>query len=294
MEIKGSVLAKFVEQDFGLRWNGGKWARAVEHDSLIVDMEKGLFFWNSEGIAGTAKDYLIKVRKMSKDAARQLLYNTEGGTPLVRETGGVPCVPYEALVDALWMNGKNERTYWYDRTLTDSTIDRFRLGYFEGWYTIPLYKDGRFYNFQCRRDLPEKKIRPWYKGMKTVLFNEDILKFTDTVYIPEGLVDAIVLSQWGIPAVSKNNGAEYFDDKWYYKFLNIKNIYYIADNDKAGIIGAKKACAVLGKERVKVFRFKDKQEKYDTGDFFKDGGTGKEFIELVNNGAVYGYMEGDF
>lgn len=291
---KGNILAKLVEEDFGLRWNGGKWARSVEHDSLIVNMESGWFFWNSEGIAGTTKDYLQKVRKLSKDQTRQLLYNTNGGTPLVRETGGVPYVPYEKLIEMLWINGKKDRDYWYDRTLTDTTIDRFRLGFFKGWFTIPLYADGRFINFQCRRDKPEKRIRPWYKGAKTVLFNEDILKFTDTVYITEGLVDAILLAQHDIPSVSKNNGAEYFDNGWFYKFLNVKNIYYIADNDKAGINGAKKVCAVLGKEKVKVFRFKDKSERYDTGDWFKEGNSKEEFLDRVNNESVYGFQEGDF
>ncbi len=72
---------------------------------------------------------------------------------------GVPSVPYEKLVEILWREGKNEREYWYKRTLKDTTIDRWRLGYFDGWYLIPLYLDGIFINFQCRRDEPEKRIK---------------------------------------------------------------------------------------------------------------------------------------
>lgn len=102
--------------------------------------------------------------------------------------------PYEKLVDFLWLNGKSDRTYWYHRCLEDSTIDRFRLGYFEGWYTLPIYYSGSLYNIQCRRDLPERKMKAWYGGKRPSLINSDILKIVRKVYITEGPVDAILLS----------------------------------------------------------------------------------------------------
>jgi DNA primase len=293
MESKG-LVATLVEQDFGLKWNGGRWARSLEHDSLVIDTEKDLFFWNSENKFGDALDYLIFIRKYSEKQAKEYLKSIHIGISPVAAVE-VPYVPYEKLVEILWVNGKSIRDYWYERTLTDNTIDRYRLGFFNGWFTIPLYSNNQFINFQCRRDKPEKRIKLWYKDthFTPVLFNEDVLKFTNTVFVPEGLVDCILLSQHGIPSVTKASGASYFNPEWVSKFKNIKEIYYIADNDIAGIKGAKKTAQVLGLDKVKIFRFKDKKEKYDTGDYFKEGGNPEEFVKLVKENSVYGFQEGD-
>lgn len=286
------LLVKLVEEDYGLKWNGGKWARAIEHDSLIINTEEDFFFWNSENKYGDSKDYLVQVRHLDPKAAEEYVRSVNGGVSKI--SGDTPSIPYDKLIEILWLEGKTNREYWYKRTLKDSTIDRFRLGYFEGWNLIPLYQDGHFINFQCRRDEPEKRIKSWYRGQPTVVFNADIMKFTNRIFITEGPVDAIALAQNGVPAVSHNGGASGFKSEWIKYFMRQKEIYYIADNDKAGIEGARKTVSILGSERTKVFRFKDKEEKFDSVDFFREGGTGKDFLEIVTKGAVMGYCEGDF
>ena len=55
----------------------------------------------------------------------------------------------------------------------------------------------------------------------------------------EGLIDAIILMQNGIPAISKSSGATYWDNDWLPLFKNIKRIYYIEDNDSAGRIASR-------------------------------------------------------
>ena len=60
--------------------------------------------------------------------------------------------PYEKLGNSTWMNGKHHRTYWYNRLLTDDTIDRFQLGYFNGWNTIPVFESGQLVQIQKRKE----------------------------------------------------------------------------------------------------------------------------------------------
>src|SRR5690606_9422114 len=113
------------------------------------------------------------------------------------------------LVEVFWHNGKLEgnRDYWYHRGFTDQTIDRFQLGWYDGWSTLPIFMDGAFRNFQIRRDIPEKRIKNWYSGVGPLLFNSDILKVSSEVVITEGPTSAIRLVQEGIPCLSHTGGA---------------------------------------------------------------------------------------
>jgi DNA primase len=229
---------------------------------------------------------LIQVRGLSSKRAKEIL-DIRGkiitGAIFEGEKEGTYILPYERLVDILWDMGKGNRDYWYDRKLTDRTIDRYRLGFYDGWNLIPLYIDGKFANFQCRRDIPEKRIKMWYKipGWSPVLINHELLQLVDSIYITEGPVDALLLTQEGIPAISHTGGAGYWNNEWFALFHRIKTIYYICDNDDAGRIAGQKICKALGYDRTFLYQFKDKPEKYDTVDFFKAGGTAKEFKEMV-------------
>jgi len=284
-------LVDLVRDDFGLS-GGGRWFRSDIHSSLVVDAENNTFFFNSRGLRGGPVDYLVGVRGLTPKVARDLVINKTANLPETNETGLQ--VKFEKLVDLFHSAGKNVREYWYKRGLTDPTIDRYRLGNFEEWNLIPIYDKGRFYNFQCRRDTPDKRIRFWYKDrdFKPVLFNIEILPFIDTVYIVEGLVDCILLNQLGLPSVCSINGADTWNSGWIRHFTKMKDIYFIADNDKAGIFGASIAAASLGTGRVKIMRFRDEVEKYGAKDYFVEGGTVEKFKSLIRENATYGFDKG--
>lgn len=275
-----SLLEQLVKEDYGYK-EGSRWGHSEEHDSLVIDAEKLRWFWNSKGIHGNTFDYLTKVRGYSDDQAKDFLKAHKFSISVsVSEEENTP-TPYEALVDYLWIEGKKNRDYWYRRCLTDETIDRYRLGYFDEWYSIPVYMNGEFRNFQLRRDIPEKKIRPWYRGVGPLIYNSAILKFVDRIFITEGPVDAILLNQLGYPAISHTGGANGWRDEWFIYFTSINNIVYIADNDKAGVAGAGMVAKSLGEGRVKILKFSDKPEKYDAMDFFRDGNTVEEFEQRL-------------
>ena len=72
-------------------------------------------------------------------------------------------------------------------------------------------------------------------------------------------------------------------------FINQRNIFILYDNDKAGNSGAKKVSRSLGEDRCKVYTFEDYPDKYDTGNFFLDGGTSEELTELLENKSKYSF-----
>lgn len=288
------LLQSLVEQDYGYEAGTGRWGRSKKHDSLVINEDKQTWFWNSMGLRGNVLDYLIKVRGMSFKSAKKYLkevgyvvsnsvYNSVGIENDIEQP------PYEKLVELFHVGGADNREYWYNRCLTDKTIDRFKLGFFDGWYLIPLFDDdGRFVNFQCRREFPEKRIKQWYKHTKPILFNSEILQFVSTIYITEGTVDAILLNQLGFPAISQN-GTNIWMQEWFEKFMNVKNIIYIEDNDKAGRIASKLVSRSLGLERVKILSYNDMPDKYDTVDFFRNGGSIDDFRNLIESSTKYIY-----
>lgn len=291
------ILQALVEEDFGYKKEGKGWGRGEERSSLVVDETKQVWYWNSEHKSGDALAYLIQIRGIEKKKARELLAIREklavGIYSQPKEI--LPYYPYEKLVDLFWELGKKDREYWYKRKITDRTIDRYRLGNFEGWNLIPLYSNNQFVNFQCRRDVPEKRIKFWYKvpDWKHVLINPELLNLVDTIFITEAPTDAILLTQEGIPAVSQSGGSGHWNQAWYPLFSRVKDIYYIADNDEAGRRGAFKVATSLGEGRTHIYQFEGKREKYDTGDYFKEGGNAKEFKELVTKESKYLFEIGE-
>jgi len=281
-----TVLEKLISLDFTLKGSSSRFVCTEEHSSLVLDLEEQVWYWNSKNLLHkTPEEYLILIKGFSKtkakDFIRELEYIPQNNLRLQTKDDSV-VVPSERLVDIFWKLGVKDREYWYKRCLTDKVIDSFKLGKFDGFSMLPIYMDTKFMNFQCRRDLPEKKIRPWYRGVGPLMFNSSILDISDIVYITEGPIDAILLVQNGFPAMSHTGGSGGWKKEWFRYFMRIKRVYYVADNDEAGVAASHSISDSLGQEKVKIVQFNGFPEKYDTVDFFRDGHTVKEFKELVN------------
>ncbi len=288
MPENNSILAKLVEEDFGLEINSKDYARSVTHDSLVVDLKHDVFHWNSQNLHGTPYTYLTQVRKLSHSQAKDLLkhFSNWVDTFIHEIRGNEEIIVYPALVDAfhaeLW---EDDREYFHSRTITDETISRWKLGKYKNFYTIPVYSDGVLKNIQLRKDDP-KVIRFYYKGTP-VIFNGDILKWTNFVYIVEGTTSCIVLNQNGLPTVAPSNGANGFTEEFIRYFIHQKKIVVLFDNDKAGYFGAIRIAKMLGEYRTKIYNFSDFDEHFDANDFFIGGGTKDEFVEMVNQKSRY-------
>jgi len=278
-----SLLEKVIGLDYKLKGGGQRWRNTEQHSSLVLDLQEGAFFWNSRGISGRPIDYLTKVKGLSRKQAEELINDLSGISSVSKPHKGEISTPNEKLVKVFWENGKNDRDYWYRRCLKDSTIDSFRLGKYDSFFTIPIYYKDNFINFQCRKDTPKKVILPWYRGVGTLLFNSSILQLVDKVFITEGPVDAILLNQNGFPAISHTGGSTGFPTKTFSDFSRCNIIYYVADNDVAGLNGARLVANCLGTQRVKIILFGNGIEKYDSVDFFRDGHGVDDFEKLIDN-----------
>lgn len=288
-------IVDIIKQDFTIVDKPGKrWLTTVEHDSLVIDTHRNLFWWNSRNIFGNSFDYLVKVKGLPASKAMLVVKDVKSSkkfeietSPFIAKINTQNVDTNPLLAKLFWENGKNTRDYWYRRCLTDTTIDEYLLGFYNDWYTLPVFNKGALLNIQLRKDKPEKMIRLYYKNKELSLLNESILSFENTVYFTEGIVDAILLTQNGFPAVARLGGANAWNNKWFASFATQKQIKYIADNDLVGISSAKKLANALGETRVTIFIFSEKSKGYDTVDFFRDGGTAEEFKWLVDTRSKF-------
>ena len=279
------ILSQLIDEDFELQSkDGSKWGKSYEHDSLVLDKNRGVFFWNSKGIVGDPLVYLTKVRGMNFQEARLYLekYDYEGTHVYsIKSKKQEDVIVYPRLVDIFYELGEKNRDYFYRRSITDLTIDKYQLGWYNDYYMIPFFEDGTFRNFQMRKDNPVKKIRSYYRDVGPLLFNSDVLRVADTIYYTEGPIDAMILLQNGLPAIASNCGGGYLNE-WMVKFSKAKSIFMLFDNDEAGVIESRKLSKFLGTSRCRIYTFDDFEEKgYDPVDFFRDGHTVDELLDLV-------------
>jgi DNA primase len=262
----------------------GRYKKTDEHDSLVIDTIKDVFYWNSKDIAGDLFDWYVKIKGLSKTEAQNLVYKTPHIAINVYKTERKKVVVNDGLVDAFFNLGKKNREYWYHRGYTDSTIDLFRLGFTGDWYVIPIFVEGKFRNFQCRK--PDKTMKHWYGGVGPLPFNMDYVKDLPEWVLTEGPVDAIMCMQNGIPAMSTNTGAGYFRTRWISNFNSLERVYIVYDNDEAGVKGARKVGEIFGL-RAKCYLFNDLRSGYDISDYFNEGGNSIEFMELLKSKGKY-------
>jgi DNA primase len=296
MHPNAVILSKLIDQDFGLEGkDGSRWAHAGDHDSLVLDNERGIFFWNSKEIVGDPLVYLTKIRKMGLTDAREYLRRFDGFSSTVVYTanniiGDTVVLPQ--LVDVFFSLGKSHREYWYSRGITDTTIDRFQLGWYNENFTVPIFMDGTFRNFQLRRDIPAKKITHYYKHVGPLLYNSDLLKLVDKIYIAEGITSCLILNQEGIPSICCNDGAGGWMVDWFRYFIRQKEIVILYDNDTAGRKGALKVAKNLGEYRCKIYTFSGGYPRYDPVDYFKEGGTRQTLLDLIEKESKYAFQLG--
>jgi hypothetical protein len=292
--VAETLLEKVISLDHTLKGNGERWRSTEENSSLILDLQNQVFFWNSKNLLYKKPiEYLTEIKGYSLKEARDLISELTylGDNVLHIPTKHEIVTPYEKLVDVFWKNGLKDRDYWYRRGLNDSTIDRYRLGKYDGLYTLPVFMDGRFRNFQCRRDIPDKVIRPWYRGVGPLLFNSDILQIVDRIFITEGPVDCILMNQCGFPCISHTGGANGFKQEWFKYFSKQRCITYVADNDDVGLNAGKFVCKILGVNRTKIITFAGEKEKFGFKDFILAGHTALEFSQKISD-AKYSFESG--
>lgn len=276
MNLDGNKLLSIISKDYTLIRKGNYYT-TEEHDSLVIDPKRALFFWNSKGIYGDILRWLTEVKGLNKyDAIKTIDETPEDFNFSAYEIQ--PETPNPILVDIYYNYGRDFTDYWHDkRGYSDSTIDNFKLGFTGKYHVIPIFVDGVFWNFQCRGidGNGNKIVRNFYQGLGNLPFNFDILKSidkTDPIFITESPVDAIMLSQNGLNAISCTAGASSWDHEWSKLLFDFEKIYICYDNDEAGRNGAKRTSKFLQHNSwILDWPQGFYPDKYDMTDLYKSG-----------------------
>jgi twinkle protein len=164
-----------------------------------------------------------------------------------------------------------------ERGFTQETIKKFKLGFNNGAISIPYFKDGQCLNVKFRGIVDKKYFRE--EGCASILFNLDnAVKFTGSVILTEGELDAIVWDQMGFSnVVSVPNGAESFSDEWIDDLEQFNEVYISFDMDEVGRRGAEKAADKLGRYRCLNILLPLK----DPNDCLKAGFTNQEMAGIL-------------
>lgn len=154
------------------------------------------------------KDFLTAASELSQKLGITFGLEDEEAIKKWRKQTDDLQVKIEEQMDALWRN-EEKLEYLRNRSLTDETIIKFNLGYdaSKNSISIPFYDSSERPINIAYRNLGEgakyfyEPTIKTFKG-KEYFFNEHDLYNSGTVYIVEGLIDAITLSQYGKNAVA--------------------------------------------------------------------------------------------
>jgi hypothetical protein len=104
----------------------------------------------------------------------------------------------------------------------DSMIPACKLGWYQGWLTIPIYgKEGNFNGLilragpQAQEETGLRFTQP--TGQQSMAYSPswDICRSAESIFIPFGLVDAISIGSLGFPAITTTGGAKSFRPEWF-------------------------------------------------------------------------------
>lgn len=184
--------------------------------------------------------------------------------------------------------------YLLSRGLSMESIDRFHLGYgkpTDHWfkyprYTIPIFdKDDALITIRYRVDgvLEDKPKYMTHPGTESFLFNVGAARNNKNVVLTGSQIDAILLEQYGIPAVG-SAGEGVFKVGWE-KYFDGVNLYVLFDNDSAGVRGTKHVCSMV-ETAIPVYWPSSFPEKYDINDALLDPEVGINGIRGILNGVA--------
>ena len=192
--------------------------------------------------------------------------------------------------EALLCN-KGALRYLAKRRFTQEAIEFFHLGYSVEdsveWLWYPYIRKGRVVNVKKRTIPPFPKGFKRWKGKESDLLNGDILDGKlDSVFLCEGESDAVSLWGMGVKnCVGVSVGAGGINNAWIDLLDKVPKIYFVYDQDDAGVQGAYKFANRLGIERC--FKVCLPTGVNDVNDFFTKGHTLEEFNTLVDKARPF-------
>jgi len=176
------------------------------------------------------------------------------------------------------MNGE---TYLQTHGIAEQFALDQGLAWTDEYLNIPIKDEDGELLFLKARNLKygdEGNTAPKYKnpaGSTATLFNWHLAKEALNIFLCEGEMDALKLTEEGIPAISSTGGAGTFKPDWA-DLIKGKNLWICMDNDPAGNAGTRSLLELLPNATV----VKLPEGAKDICEYFSLGCTKKEFLAL--------------
>jgi hypothetical protein len=143
-ELKAAVrIEDVIGKDEALKLRDGRFMRGAAHDSLVVDTERGLWYWNSRGEHGDVIQWLQDRRGMDFKTAVEYLAGLAGiESPAWGRGSANQRLAAQARYDALTVAARHfvrilrassaAQAYCAQRGWTEETVHRCGLGFWDG------------------------------------------------------------------------------------------------------------------------------------------------------------------
>jgi hypothetical protein len=261
--------------------------RSKVHDSLVVNTAQQSFWWYSLRERGTTKwcgdvyNWFMATRGVDFREASLMVDELANGAsvrqPVVVNYQREPEPQPEPLPQDLHLRLHTElerdaaaRAWWHRQGIGDAAIEHFSLGVvshaaYGRAYTIPVTEGGVLVNMRLRLDQPsgpngKDKYRPFDRGRGSQLFNADVLTPDRRgAVVVAGEKKAIVLWQYGIPAVSSTAGCGTWRGEWTERFRHCRKVFFAYDPGETEHAYEHAACLA---ERGIVIAMPDKPDDY--------------------------------
>ncbi len=158
---------------------------------------------------------------------------------------------------------------WYlEMRGIEGRIDQNELGYWDGWYTIPVYDSDRTFITAVLRASPHVQdatgLRYWCRHFPVMYVPDfELLDGGKNIFVVYGMVDALCLADLRLPVVTTTGGNLTFDPTWLADYR--KPTYIIPDKGEEE--QAYKLASRLG-WRGNVIQLDYPDEFKDPADFF--------------------------
>lgn len=183
----------------------------------------------------------------------------------------------------------HRKVWFHDRGLTEETLGRLKLGHSLSGFTIPVFDVlGRLRQVRYRKDDYYFPDDTGSKYWGTAGANEPVFYLPgnlfrgESVYLCEGELDAALLDQHGLAAVSTTNGARGLTPQMAAAFRPVGTVYVLYDQDAAGRAGAERVRSLVG-SRARVVSW-DIQLGKDVTDLLRQISL-EEFKQLCQRGT---------
>ena len=243
--LPGHVHSSRPTPSFSIFWkDGGQYFKCHGNCNLTGDVIDLVGYLNIPG-------YDQRDGNMIRKALGYLDQKFEISVPIpVKET---------TLTGSEWFDylpiSETGREYAHKRGLNDDTIQKFNLGYWKGFLSIPCFEEQRLAGVKMRRVRIGEPRFFSIEGSRQGLFNFDKVAYSlDVTFIVKGEIPCMLMDQMGFQACAPTGGEGGWDERWRSALALSKNIV-VGDNDGPGRMLGEKRALLLG--AMLVFPRKD-------------------------------------